>query len=214
LSTKIANHFSDDAPVRKFLFERSFDDATVIHRTPERKPILMKPDQVDALKKECYDEGFAAGKVEGKEEQVAQQTALLARIDQHVVKLIEDIGSIAREQEEQTRRLALAIAKKVLPTFVAQNGTMEIETMVNDAIREMSREPRLVVRINETQFDALNEKILAISTQRAFSGKMVVIAASEVASGDCRIEWADGGIERNTPATMNAIEQTILPSET
>jgi flagellar assembly protein FliH len=173
---------------------------------------LMKPDQIDILKKESYDAGFAAGKTAGKEEQIAQQTFVLSRIDQNVSVLINNIAAIAQEQEGHIRNLALAIAKRILPSFTSQNGLQEIEALVNDTIREMAREPRLVVRVSGTEFDALNEKIQAIATQRAFPGKIVILSDAEVASGDCRIEWTDGGIERNTPATMNTIEQTLLPS--
>ncbi len=194
------------------MFDLSFDDELDIHRAPERKPVLMKPEQLDALKKEAYDAGFAAGKPAGKEEQLAQQNAVLARIDQNVNNLIRNLDTIAQEQEDQIRRMALAIAKKILPSFVAQNGLAEIETLVSDTIRQMGREPRLVVRVHEAEFDVLNEKIQAIAERRAFSGKIVVLADADIAAGDCRIEWADGGIERNTPATEKAIEQTLIPS--
>jgi flagellar assembly protein FliH len=194
------------------MFERSFDNADVVNRVPERKPVLMKPEQIDALKKESYDAGFAAGKTTGKEEQIAQQTAVLSKINQNTADLIKKIDVIAREQEEQTRRMALAIAKKILPAFTAQNGLQEIEVLVTETLREMAREPRLVVRVSESEFDVLNEKIQAIATQRAFPGKIVILADADVASGDCRIEWADGGIERNTSATTDSIEQTLLPS--
>jgi flagellar assembly protein FliH len=194
------------------MFERSFDDAVEVHRAPERKPVLMKPEQVDALKKESYDAGFAAGKKAGKEEQIAQQTAILAKIDQSAGLLMKNIVAMAQEQEEHARGLALAIAKKVLPSFTKQNGLKEIEDLVNDTIREMAREPRLVIRIHEAEFDALNEKIQAIATQRAYPGKVVILSDAGIAAGDCRIEWADGGVERNTPATIAAVEQTVLPT--
>ena len=202
----------EPAPVRKFMFDRSFDDAAIVHRAPERKPVLMKPEQIDALKKESYDAGFAAGKAAGLDEQTAQQTDVLKSIDQNTAALIKNINTIAQEQAEQTRSLALAIAKKILPTFMSQNGLQEIEALVTETIREMAREPRMVVRVHESEFDALNEKIQAIATQRAFPGKIVILADAEIASGDCRIEWADGGVERNTPATMKSIEQTLVPS--
>jgi len=194
------------------MFERSFDDAAIVHRAQERKPVLMKPEQVDAMKKESYDTGFAAGKLAGKEEQVAEQTSVLNTIDQNVTSLIKNIATIAQEQEEQTRRLALTISKKILPTFMSQNGLQEIEALVTDTLREMAREPRLVVRVHESEFDVLNEKIQSIATQRAYPGKIVILADTEVVSGDCRIEWADGGVERNTPTTEKSIEQTLLPS--
>ncbi|MDD4616247.1 MAG: FliH/SctL family protein [Alphaproteobacteria bacterium] len=198
--------------LRKFMFERSFDDASVVHRVQERKAVLLKPEQFDALKRENYDAGFEAGKTAGKEEQLARQTDALDRVAQNVGELIGNIAVFAEEQEEQTRQLALAVVKKILPAFVEKSGTGEIEKLIGDAFREMAREPRLVVRISDAEFDGLNEKIQAIAAERAFSGKLVVLASSEVASGDCRIEWADGGIERNTPAAMAEIEQTILPT--
>ena len=204
----------EPAPVRKFMFERSFDDAAIVHHAPERKPVLMKPEQIDALKKESYDTGFAAGKTAGKEQQTAEQTSVLCTIDQNAAALIKNINMIAQEQAEQTRRLALVIAKKLLPTFMSQNGLQEIEALVTETIREMAREPRMVVRVHESEFDVLSEKIQAIATQRAFPGKIVILADAEVASGDCRIEWADGGVERNTPVTMKSIEQTLVPSST
>ena len=210
LATKTAGN--DATPARKFMFDRSFDDAAVVHRAPERKPVLMKPDQIDALKKESRDAGFAEGQKAGKEEQIAQQNAILAKVDQNITALIHHIDSLVRAQEEQARGLALAVAKKILPAFTAQNGLQEIEALVNDTIREMAREPRLVVRVGEGEFDALNERIQAIATQRAYPGKVVILSDAEVASGDCRIEWADGGVERDTNTTWQAIEQTLLPS--
>jgi len=208
LSTEAA----PNAPVRKYMFDLSFDDATEVHRAPERKPVVMKPEQIDALKKESYDAGYYAGTKDGKEAQVAEQSAILNRIDQNVSALIKNMDAVTQEQENQIRRLALSIAKKILPAFTSQNGLQEIEALVSDTIRQMGREPRLVVRVHEGEFDALNEKIQAIATQRAFAGKIVILADAEVASGDCRIEWADGGIERNTPVTEKSIEQTLLPS--
>lgn len=201
----------DSAPARKFMFDQSFDDAIDVHRAPERRPVLLSPDQLDALKKEAYDSGVEAGKKAGKEEQLSQQNAVLAKIDQNLSGLVKGLATIAHEQENQARRLALAIAKKILPHFTEQNGTQEIEALVGETLREMAREPRLVIRVSEPQFDALNEKIQALATAKAFSGKVVILADAAVAGGDCRIEWADGGIERNTNATLETIEQTVLP---
>jgi len=202
----------ETAPVRKFMFDQSFDDATIVHRAAERKPVLMKPEQLDQLKKEGYDVGFEAGKSAGRDEQAKHLAAVLAKVDQNVTTLIKSFVALSHEQEHQTRQLVLAITKKILPAFIARGGIQEIETLLSDTIRDMAREPRLVVRVHEGEFDAVNERVQAIVTQRAYPGKAIVLADAEVAAGDCRIEWADGGVERNTEATMNTIEQTILPS--
>lgn len=203
---------AETAPVRKFMFDRCFDDASVVHRAPERKPVLMKPDQIDALKQESRDAGFAEGKAAGLDEQTAHLMTVLAQVDRNITALIQGLQAVVAEQEDQTRHLALAIAKKIVPVFVAQNGFQEIEALIGDTIREMAREPRLVVRVHEAEFDVLDEKIQTIAAQRAYSGKVVVLTDPEIAAGDCRIEWADGGVARDTQATWQAIEQTVLPS--
>ncbi len=201
----------ESAPARKFMFDLSFDNASVVHRAPERKPVLMKPDQIDALKKDSHDEGFLAGKKEGLDQQTAALIALLSAVEQNIATLVACMDAMAKDQEAHTRCLALAIAKKVLPAFTAQQGLQEIEALVNATLHEMEREPRLVVRVEESQFDALNEKIQALAAQRAYGGKIVIIADAAVASGDCRIEWADGGVARDTAATMSSIEKTVRP---
>jgi flagellar assembly protein FliH len=200
------------APVRKFMFERSFEDAAIVHRAQERKPVLMKPEQIDALKKESHDTGFAAGKNDESASQTAHLAAVMTKVEQNLVSLMQNLEALAREQETHTRAMVLAVAKKILPDFAAKNGFQEIEALLNDTIREMAREPRLVVRVSESEFETLNERVQAIATQRAYAGKVIVLVDPDVAAGDCRIEWPDGGIERNTQTNWNAIEQTISPS--
>jgi flagellar assembly protein FliH len=200
-----------EAP-RKFMFDRSFDDATVVHRAQERKPVLMKPEQIDALRKEGFDAGFDAGKQADKDEQMVRLSLLMTLIEENITAVVARLDQMAREQEVNARHLVLAIAKKLLPTFTAQNGMQEIEALLAETLREMVREPRLVVRVHEGQFDIINERIQAIAVQRAYPGKVIVLADDDVAAGDCRVEWADGGVERNTQATWRAVEQTIIPT--
>jgi flagellar assembly protein FliH len=204
-----------DAPAqaaiaRKFMFDHSFDDATIVHRSPDRKPVLMKQEQIDALKKESHDAGFEAGRAAGKDEQTAQLAALLATVGANIAALTQNLDALNAEQNAQTRQLVLAIARKILPAFAATNGLHEIDALLTSTIREMAREPRLVVRVAESQFDAVDERIQTITAQLAYAGKVIVLGDATVAAGDCRIEWADGGVERNAQETMNVIETQLV----
>jgi len=38
---------------------------------------------------------------------------------------------------------------------------------------------------------------------------LAVISDETLAPGDCRIEWADGGIVRDNTATASAIDETV-----
>jgi flagellar assembly protein FliH len=37
----------------------------------------------------------------------------------------------------------------------------------------------------------------------------VVIGETDIAAGDCRIEWADGGVNRDRAATETAITEAV-----
>ena len=43
----------------------------------------------------------------------------------------------------------------------------------------------------------------------SFEGRLVVLAEPDIAVGDCRIEWADGGINRDSAAADAAIGAAV-----
>ena len=174
---------ADTPPVRKFLFDKSFDGLTGAHpaAAPERKPVTLKPEQVDALKKEAWDSGFAAGQKVVAEEQSRRLAATLAQIENRMGQLIDNFQAVIKEQEAQTRRAVLAIARKILPAFVSRHGLEEIEPLLAGAIGDMLREPRLVVRVHESQFDMINAQINEITAQKAYAGKVVMLADATIA---------------------------------
>ena len=200
----------ESAPTRKFMFERSFD-ASAAARAPERKPVTLKPEQYDALKQESYDQGFTAGHQKGLDEQTDRLMTLLGKVANKIDAIIESMNNIHHNNQMNVRRIAMAMTKKFIPEFASRHGLEEIEAMLTGVIGEMVHEPRLVVRVHESQFDVLNEKISAIADKKAYNGKIVVLADAEIAAGDCRVEWADGGMERNTEDMLKSFERTVTP---
>jgi len=204
-----------DTPIRKFMFERSFDD-TKAAKGPvrDRRPVTYTWEQLEALKKEVHDASFAAGKQAALEEQTQHIKATVARIDDTIARLLEQAETARKAQEPRVREAVLAIARKVLPDFSQRNGLQEIQAVVAGIIGEMTGEPRLVVRINDAQFDSVNAAVKDITEKQGYTGKVVLLADAEVKADDCRIEWADGGIERNIEALWKNIGQSIAPGVT
>ena len=44
---------------------------------------------------------------------------------------------------------------------------------------------------------------------QGFDGRLIVLAETGLAPGDCRIEWADGGLTRDRAATAAAIGEAV-----
>ncbi len=203
---------ADTPPLRKFMFDRSFDGgASAAAPERARTPVTLKPEQLDALKKEAYDLGVIAGKKAGGEESDKALRTTLSYIDKKIDALMQNFQNLQQEQDVLLREAIMAIARKLLPDYTARHGLQEIQVMLTEAIAEMVHEPRMVVRINESEFDAVNTKIHEITVQKAYAGKVVVLADETIALGDCRIEWADGGIERNVQTTWKNVEDTVAP---
>jgi flagellar assembly protein FliH len=195
------------------MFDRSFDGATNVTRAPERKPVTLKPDQLDTLKQESWDSGFSAGQKATGDVETQKLAAIFAQIDSRLAALAANAHAAHLEQEKLLRRAVIAVARKLLPDFTARNGVQEIDALLTETIGQMLREPRLVVRVHESQFDTINARINEISAQKAYPGKVVVLADDGIAPGDCLVEWADGGVERNTAATWQDIEKAVAPDQ-
>ena len=175
--------------LRKFLFEHSFDNAVHAPKAPERKPVTLKPEQYDALKKESYDLGFAAGKKAGFDEQAERLAATVARVGQTIEAMLANAKELHKQSEDGMRRIALAIARKLLPDFTARNGLQEIEAVLKNVMDEMAHEPRLVVRVNESQFEAISGKVgelsalTGMSSSRRSAARPAATKSSRLAAG-------------------------------
>ena len=69
--------------------------------------------------------------------------------------------------------------------------------------------PHVVVRVNNELYAATRERLEEIARSRGFEGRLVVLGEAEIAPGDCRIEWADGGVIRNQAAVASAIDDLV-----
>jgi flagellar assembly protein FliH len=67
----------------------------------------------------------------------------------------------------------------------------------------------VVVRVNDAVYDVAREKLDALARTRGFDGRLVILGEPDVALGDCRIEWADGGITRERAVADAAIEDAV-----
>lgn len=201
----------DKASVRKYLFDHSFDNELGLPlsaRKPTKK-IVYTAEQLEAEKKQAYEKGLSDGRKAFTDDQQKNMNALLAQIDRKMTELTANAAEYHQQQLEHAQEVALAIMRKILPAYLDTHGLDEIESIVTQVITERSHEPRLVVRVGEALFDPLSSKINALAEQKAYAGKVVVLSEESLGPSDCRIEWADGGIERDTAALWQTIERLM-----
>ncbi len=203
-------------PPRKFLFDLAFDDesgASLPCDREKQKPTYSQ-EQLDAARQEGYDAGHKDGQIAAQEAQQQRLNELLGHIEQQLAKLTQESASEWQSQLGQLQSIALVIARKILPAYVENNGLAEIEHIVSRVVAEMGRESRLVIRVPESSFDESSARINEIAASQAYAGKIVILGDPELGSSDCRIEWADGGIERDTRAIWDEIDRVLAEVQT
>ncbi len=199
---------------KKFLFDTAFDNASTFEeeerqKEPEVEVTTFSQADVDAAR----EQGVTAGKEEGIRE-AANTTE--HRIMESLTALVGRLSDLFRSQEEvntNTARnaitVAAAIARKVLPDLNRRNALGEVERLVEMAMEKMLEDSRVVVRVNPELRDPLAERIDGQTAGTAAEGRVTVSGDADLAVGDCRIEWSDGGAERNTAAMWKDIDAII-----
>ena len=204
---------AEPTPVRKFLFDRSFDDGLGMGEAEKPKPVFTL-EQMEATRQEAYASGFAAGQKATQDEQQQAFNLFFARLEQQLGLLVKEGMDVWRAQLSHLEQTALAIARKLLPEYAANYGLGEIQAVVAQIVAEMAHEPRLVVRVSEAQFDAVNARLKDVTDRQAYAGKVVLLGEAGFSAGDCRVEWADGGIERNQETLWQEIERIMRQTHT
>jgi flagellar assembly protein FliH len=205
------------AAPHKFLFDRSFDQPDPLPRPSLRQaaPPAAAPepsfsrDELEAARREGYEVGRKAALAEAMQSIEERAAAILKSLADGLEALLT-----GRERDTQeTQRLSLeamrVIAQKAVPALCRKEPLVEIESLVTDCLREAFDEPRIVLRVADPLFDVVQRRLGALTTSAGFAGKVVLLADETLGPGDARVEWAEGGAERDTRRLIGEIDGAL-----
>ena len=153
-----------------------------------------------------WQEGYERGRAETEATVQARIAGALERIEAGVTQLIDAREATNAERRDQPVRIALAITRKLMPELARRGGLAEVEMMIRSCLIELIDEPRLTVRVADDMADLLRERLETMPGLRGIATRLVVIGEAGMAPGDCRVEWAEGGMERDTARLLDDIE--------
>lgn len=191
----------------KFLFDVDFAGGT------DRKPGMSlaehakKLAEVEAAAHRC---GYAEAQADAKVESDRRMAGALERIADGIGAAAKTLSAVEARLEGEAVEVAVAVARKLAPALIAREPFDEIAALASDCFRQLVTAPHIVVRINDALYAAAREKLEDIVRARGFEGRLVVLAEPEIAPADCRIEWADGGVNRDSAAAGAAIDAAVV----
>ncbi len=190
----------------KFLFDVDFA------RGAERKQTIAPAEhaqKVAEAEKAAHARGYAAAQTDAKVESDRRIAAALERIAQGIAAGNAALQTIETRLESEAVEVAVAVGRKLAPALMAHEPFAEIAALASECFRQLVATPHIAVRVNDALYSVTQEKLGDIVRSRGFEGRLVVLAESDIALGDCRIEWADGGINRDTAAADAEIGKAV-----
>jgi flagellar assembly protein FliH len=203
------------ATAQKYLFDLSFDGPPANPRPAAAAPPPPPPEptftraELAAAEAKGREEGHAAGFAEAVSQHEEQVGKTLAAIHDSLAALLAAKDDIQREGDRQTVELTRSIIGKLFPTLLRCDGLAEISALVAACLRESVNEPRLVVRVPDALFERAQQRLTPMTSATGFPGKLIILADEALTGSDCRVEWADGGAERDLTRTWRDIEAAM-----
>jgi flagellar assembly protein FliH len=188
----------------KFLFEEDF--ATGVKPTITLVEHERRRKDAEAV---AYRNGFAAAQAQAHAEATQRIAGTLNHIGETMERLSRGLHGVEARLEIEAVEVAVAVARKLAPELIAAQPFKEIEALATECFRQLVAAPQITMRLPEDIYSTVKDKLEDLAQARGFEGRLAILADAALKPGDCQIEWADGGINRDAAAADAAITEVV-----
>ncbi|MEQ1769755.1 MAG: hypothetical protein ABL879_07925 [Devosia sp.] len=182
------------APVR-FTFDLD------LGRRQDRGANLLSESTVATLSAEARNQGYELGFAEGERSAAAEAARRIAAAAE---KLATNAASMSAALDDRSGQhmaeavdLAATVGRKLAGHLLARLPVGELDALLTECLASLDGVPHLVIRCAPDLADAVREMALLRIDASGFAGRLVVMGDPDLAPGDGRIEWVDGGLVRD-----------------
>jgi flagellar assembly protein FliH len=191
----------------KFLFDTDFSTPDKARERPVTASEIAQ--KIAAAEARAYRDGHEAGQRAAKAESDRRAALALEEIGVGVRGIAARFAGAETRMETEAVDVAVAVARKLCSELIAGEPLGEITGLVKDCFSHLVSTPHLVVRINEQLYELVRERIERLAKQSGYEGRLVILAEPAIETGDCKIEWADGGVVLERAAIEAKIDELV-----
>jgi flagellar assembly protein FliH len=204
------------ASARKFLFDVSFDQVAAKPAPPEPPPPPPEEKftraELEAAQEAARAEGHSAGLAEANTGATARAAAALEILAGGVKSLLGTIDAARAQTQREAIEALRLITAKVLPAAATKGALSEIESFAAKSLIDALDEPRVVLRVASELYEPVRGQLETIAAASGFDGRIVLLADDTLTASDARLEWADGGVERDTARLLRDADAAMARS--
>ncbi|MHA1525088.1 MAG: hypothetical protein ACTSY1_11925 [Alphaproteobacteria bacterium] len=161
--------------------------------------------QVEQIRAQAYADGMAQGQAAAQDTIETQRVAALRAIERQLGVVSGQFAELGSGLEKSAAALAYGIARIVAQDALKADSLAVIEPILARCLNEISSAPRLVIQVHDSLVDGLEKRLGEIVDAAGFAGR-VQVAGGAAQPGDCRIEWPEGGMERQMSTILDDLE--------
>lgn len=184
------------AAAKKFMFDTDF-------RGNGRKAVD------EAALEAARAEGFHSGLDQARHEADQQLGTLLAQLVRNGERLLAQQDERLAAIEAQAAELAVATARGLAGAALAEKPLAQLLTAARECLAHARHAPHLVIRVHESLVETVEGKLSGLARETGFAGRLVVLGEPDIALGDGRLEWADGGIAIERAELDEAVDRAV-----
>jgi len=188
----------------KYLFDEDFATG----QSPTMSVVEAERRRADA-ESVAYRKGFAAAQAQAQQETAQRVATALGLIADGMTRIERGLAGIETRLETEAVEVAVAVGGKLAPELIARQPFDEVAALATECFRHLVKTPHVAVRVRPDIYDAAKDKLEDIARARGFEGRLMVLSDESLGAGDCRIEWADGGVTRDRAATETMINVCV-----
>ena len=209
--TKENNDFASEEDMPAVL---SVDDLDI----PEEKDEpTFSAEELESARAQALSEGRMNGLAEGRDaawkEAMAsiekQNSDTLTTIAASLNKAMTTLEKSAENAFSTAVEIAVAVCKKAVPSLCETNALEEVRLLLEKNLHFLKDEPKISLRLNPSLADPIKPVVTDLVKKEAYAGRIAVVRDENVPVGDCRVEWKNGGLEKNLQEVLNHTEELI-----
>jgi len=213
------------AKLQKYLFDTDFgapriapvdmaayvEDEMMVEEEapPPPPPPTFSEEELALAREQAFEQGRQTGAQEAAQTLQQMVGMAMASAAHHLQSLGAAQAAEAEKMAQEAAAVAVTIVRKLHPELARRYGVEEIENAVMDCLSHLDRLPKVTVKVAPSLVEAMKEKAKGLTAQASFDGKLAVVGDAGLAPGDCRVEWGDGGAERDQSAVWAQIDQAV-----
>jgi len=123
--------------------------------------------------------------------------------------MLRNLDETRSDARREAVDLAATIGRQLAAALLDRQPAAELEALLVECLASLDGVPHLVIRCHPDIADAMQAIATARIATSGFAGRLIVMGDPDIAVGNGRIEWSEGGLVRDMAAVSADIDTRI-----